>query len=99
MCTHCHGAKGNGDGKVVKASGDLIVPPSYVSLKDRTLGSIFHTITHGKNAMGPHGSQLNKDERWKVALYVRTLQNGGNLLLSELISPESSNDETQMNDN
>ena len=99
MCTHCHGAKGAGDGKVVKASGDLIVPPTYVSLKDRTLGSIFHTITHGKNAMGPHGSQLNKDERWKVALYIRTLQNGGDLLLSELISPESSSDNTQMNDN
>ena len=34
--------------------------------------------------MGPHGSQLDKDERWKVALYVRTLQNGGDLLLSEI---------------
>ncbi|MDG2369460.1 MAG: cytochrome c [Flavobacteriales bacterium] len=99
MCTHCHGDKGEGNGKVVKASGDLIVPPSYVSLKDRTLGSIFHTITHGKNAMGPHGSQMNKDERWKVALYVRSLQNGGDLLLSELNAPESSNDEAQMNDN
>ena len=99
MCTHCHGDKGEGNGKVVKASGDLIVPPTYVSLKDRTLGSIFHTITHGKNAMGPHGSQLNKDERWKVALYVRTLQNGGELLLSELNSLENSSDNTQINDN
>ena len=99
MCTHCHGDKGEGNGKVVKASGDLIVPPAYVTLKDRTLGSIFHTITHGKNAMGPHGSQMNKDERWKVALYVRSLQNGGDLLLSELTAPKSSNDETQMNDN
>ena len=92
FCAHCHGDKGAGDGKVVAASGDLIVPPSYESLKDRTLGSIFHTITHGKNAMGPHGSQLNKDERWKVALYVRSLQNGGDLLLSELSNDETSID-------
>jgi mono/diheme cytochrome c family protein len=99
MCTHCHGDKGEGNGKVVKASGDLIVPPAYVTLKDRTLGSIFHTITHGKNAMGPHGSQMNKDERWKVALYVRSLQNGGDLLLSELTAPKSTNDVTQMKDN
>ena len=84
FCLHCHGEKGAGDGKVVAASGELIVPPSYESLKDRTIGSLFHTITHGKNAMGPHGSQLDKDERWKVALYVRTLQNGGELLLSEI---------------
>ncbi len=99
MCTHCHGDKGEGNGKVVKASGDLIVPPAYVTLKDRTLGSIFHTITHGKNAMGPHGSQMNKDERWKVALYVRSLQNGGDLLLSELTTPKSTNEVTQMKDN
>ena len=84
FCLHCHGEEGEGNGKVVAASGDLIVPPSYETLKDRTIGSIFHTITHGKNAMGPHGSQLDKDERWKVALYVRTLQNGGDLLLSEI---------------
>ncbi len=76
-CTHCHGAKGEADGKVVSASGDLIVPQAYnATLKDRSLGSIFHTITFGKNAMGPHGSMLNKDERWKVAMYVRTLQHG-----------------------
>ena len=84
FCLHCHGEEGGGNGKVVAASGDLIVPPSYETLKDRTIGSIFHTITHGKNAMGPHGSQLDKDERWKVALYVRSLQNGGDLLLSEI---------------
>ena len=34
--------------------------------------------------MGPHGSQLNKDERWKVTMYVRTLQFDGELNLEEL---------------
>ncbi len=33
--------------------------------------------------MGPHGSMLNKDERWKVAMYVSTLQHG-ELKLDEL---------------
>ena len=41
-------------------------------------------ITHGKNAMGPHASQLNKDERWKVAMYVRTMQFDGDLNMGEL---------------
>ena len=45
---------------------------------------MFHTITHGKNAMGPHASQLNKDERWKVAMYVRTMQFDGDLNMGEL---------------
>jgi hypothetical protein len=55
-------------------------------LKDRKPGSVFHTITYGKNAMGPHASQLNKDERWKLAMYVRTMQFDGDLNLEELVS-------------
>ena len=72
FCVHCHGEKGNGDGGVITTGGFPSTPPAYNTLKDRNLGSIFHTITYGKNAMGAHGSQLNKDERWKLAMYVRT---------------------------
>lgn len=86
FCAHCHGAKGNGDGKVITVGGYPAAPPAYNTLKDRKPGSVFHTITHGKNAMGPHASQLNKDERWKVAMYVRTMQFDGDLNLEELIS-------------
>ena len=83
---HCHGKKGNGDWKVITVGGYPAAPPAYNTLKDRKPGSVFHTITHGKNAMGPHGSQLNKDERWKVTMYVRTLQFDGKLNLEELSS-------------
>ncbi len=84
FCSHCHGAKGAGDGKVV-TYGEYNPPSPYNGgYKDRTLGQIFHVITYGKGAMGPHGSQLNKDERWKVALHVRTLQHG-NLNYAELL--------------
>jgi len=86
FCAHCHGKKGNGDGKVITVGGYPAAPPAYNTLKDRKPGSVFHTITHGKNAMGPHGSQLNKDERWKVTMYVRTLQFDGKLNLEELSS-------------
>ena len=84
FCAHCHGDKGNGDGKVITVGGYPAAPPAYNTLQDRTPGSVFHTITHGKNAMGPHSSQLNKDERWKVAMYVRTMQFDGNLNMEEL---------------
>ena len=83
FCSHCHGATGAGDGKVV-TYGEFNPPNPYSGgYKDRTLGQIFHVITYGKGAMGAHGSQLNKDERWKVALHVRTLQHG-ELLFDEL---------------
>jgi mono/diheme cytochrome c family protein len=82
-CDHCHGPKGAGDGKVAsgvtvegKEKGAYAGVPSYQSdaLKNITEGHIFHVITYGKNLMWPHGSQVNPDERWKIAKYVKTLQ-------------------------
>jgi mono/diheme cytochrome c family protein len=82
-CDHCHGPKGAGDGKVAagvtvegKQKGAYAGVPSYQSdaLKNITEGHIFHVITYGKNLMWPHGSQVNPDERWKIAKYVKTLQ-------------------------
>ena len=79
MCMHCHGKTGQGDGGVVMV-GEYNPPSPYDgAYKNRSLGGIFHIITFGKpgTAMGAHASQLNKEERWKVAMYVRTLQHGG----------------------
>jgi mono/diheme cytochrome c family protein len=83
FCQHCHGEKGKGDGGVITVGGYNQPNPYDGGYKDRTLGQIFHVITYGKGAMGPHASQLNKEERWKVALYVRTLQHGS-LLFDEI---------------
>lgn len=76
MCQHCHGKTGDGDGGVVTV-GDYNTPSPYSGpYKGRSLGGIFHIVTYGKGAMGAHASQMNKDERWKVAMFVRTLQHG-----------------------
>jgi len=83
FCMHCHGETGQGDGGVVK-NGNYPVPPSYTGpLKDLPEGKIFHSLVYGKNiAMGPHASQLNKEERWLVVQYVKYLQNGGKMSAS-----------------
>jgi len=89
MCMHCHGKTGQGDGGVVVV-GEYNPPSPYNgAYKERSLGGIFHVITYGKGAMGAHASQLNKIERWKVAMYVRTLQHGG-FNLEGLAGPEES---------
>ncbi len=97
FCQHCHGEKGKGDGGVVTVGGFNQPNPYDGGYKDRTLGQIFHVITYGKGAMGPHASQLNKEERWKVALYVRTLQHGS-LLFEEIGEPTvaQSNEESEL---
>ena len=65
-------------------NGNYPVPPSYtVAFKDLPEGKIFHSLVYGKNiAMGPHASQLNKEERWLVVQYVKYLQNGGKMSAS-----------------
>jgi len=75
FCTHCHGEKGDGNGTLVQNEKFLGVP-SYASdrLPNITEGSIFHVITHGKNLMGSHASQITAEERWKIVHYVWKLR-------------------------
>jgi len=76
FCIGCHGIAGNGDGQLF-TSGLYPLKPLTLSgetaakLKD---GEIYHTITLGIRSMGAHGSQIRPDDRWKLVLYVRTLQ-------------------------
>jgi mono/diheme cytochrome c family protein len=76
-CIHCHGATGQGDGPVVQRNGPK--PPAYNSdqLKDLPEGKMFHTTEFGKNMMGSHASQLLASQRWKIIMYVQTLQKSG----------------------
>jgi mono/diheme cytochrome c family protein len=76
FCIGCHGISGKGDGHLF-ASGLYPLKPLSLSgdtaakLKD---GEIFHTITLGIRSMGAHGSQIRPDDRWKLVLYIRKLQ-------------------------
>lgn len=71
-CVHCHGAGGEGDGSVGKKLPGP--PPPYSNFKTMTDGEMFHIITYGKGLMGSHASQVSKEERWKLILYIRKLQ-------------------------
>ena len=76
FCTGCHGIAGKGDGHIY-TSGLYPIKPLSLSgdtaskLKD---GEIYHTITLGIRSMGAHGSQIRPDDRWKLVLYTRKLQ-------------------------
>lgn len=81
-CSTCHGESGHGDGSIVKLE-KFPPPPSYATgnssrggaMKDLTDGKIYHTIYYGLNSMGSHASQLSPEDRWKVVMHVRELQN------------------------
>ncbi len=84
FCAHCHGKTGDGKGTIQNPVYGGI--PSYAdaaairrsggTMSEMNDGEIYHTITFGLNAMGPHASQLMSDERWKIVQYVHELQQG-----------------------
>lgn len=79
-CIYCHGASGDGQGKLVADGKFPNQPPSYADLHKKgtlTDGHTYHVITYGKGMMGPHAIQLDPEERWKVVMYVNRLAQGG----------------------
>lgn len=74
FCQPCHGPRGTGDGPV--AMRGFPAPPSLladhaVEMKD---GQMFHVLTYGQANMPSYRAQISPEDRWKVILYVRSLQ-------------------------
>ena len=74
-CAICHGEKAAGNGPIA-TSGKIggianLTLDAYVKMAD---GTMFHTITYGKNLMGSYASQLERRQRWMIIKYIRTLQ-------------------------
>ncbi len=72
-CGICHGEKGTANGPLSGKIG-AIANLTLDIYKTMTDGTMFHSVTYGKNNMGSYASQLNRKQRWMVIKYVRTLQ-------------------------
>ncbi|MDA9775734.1 OmpA family protein [Flavobacteriales bacterium] len=84
FCTHCHGEKGAGDGKV--SMNENINPPANAYTKPD--GQMFYSITYGKGVMGAHGSLLNQKERWQVINYIKSMDEA-NVVLAQPCGEEA----------
>jgi len=78
-CGICHGEKLDGNGPLYKA-GDgpfpnkpatLVGDPKYTAMME---GTMFHSITYGRNSMGGHASQLSTQQRWMIVHYIKEKQ-------------------------
>ncbi|HWR32617.1 MAG TPA: c-type cytochrome [Chitinophagaceae bacterium] len=78
-CGICHGEKldgngplwNNGDGAFPAAPKNLLSDPLLTSMAP---GTMFHSITYGKNLMGGHASLLSTEQRWMVVHYIKDKQ-------------------------
>ena len=76
-CGICHGAKMDAQGPL--ATGGKVPAIANLTLKqyvDMPEGTMFHSITYGKNNMGSYASQLSRKQRWEVIHYVKSVQLG-----------------------
>lgn len=78
-CGICHGEKLDGNGPLYKG-GDgpfpnkpatLVGDPKYTAMPE---GTMFHSITYGRNSMGSHASQLSTKQRWMIVHYIKEKQ-------------------------
>ena len=74
-CAICHGPKLNAQGPL--ATSGKIGGIANLTLKqyvDMPIGTMFYSITYGKNNMGSYASQLTRRQRWMVLQYVKSQQ-------------------------
>jgi mono/diheme cytochrome c family protein len=78
-CGICHGPKLDGNGPLWKDGNGafsskpiaLVGDAKYTAMKE---GTMFHSLTYGKNAMGSYASQLTTRQRWEVIHYIKMKQ-------------------------
>jgi len=73
-CSPCHGLTGHGDGMVVQRG--FPQPTSYMDqrLLESPLGYFFDVMTNGFGRMYGYASRIPVEDRWAIAVYVRTVQ-------------------------
>lgn len=77
-CAICHGDKLDGNGPLWKdGSGPYPAAPKNLKTLEMSDGTMFYSITYGRNLMGSYASQLTPKQRWDIIYYIRTKQGGG----------------------
>jgi mono/diheme cytochrome c family protein len=79
-CGVCHGQKLDGNGPLYKdGNGPYSAKPANLSGADAKYvemaeGTMFHSITYGKNMMGSYASQVTPKQRWMIVSYIKSKQ-------------------------
>ncbi len=91
FCATCHGRSGEGDGEIVQRG--FPAPPSYhiERLRNAPIGHFYDVITNGYGVMYPYAAQLEPNDGWAIAAYIRALQLSQNIQVGELTPNEQEN--------
>lgn len=76
-CQPCHGELGHGDGPATRRGGGFAVKPANLHQQKflpAPIGYFYDVATNGKGSMKPYKAQIPVEDRWAIAVWVRTLQ-------------------------
>ena len=73
-CTPCHGAAGDGRGKLYERSGIESANLLDERIRDMPDGRIFYVVTNGQGLMQGYRFPVSAHDRWAIVAYVRELQ-------------------------
>lgn len=75
-CGICHGEKLDGQGPLFTSGAFPPAPKNFMAddMKALAEGTMFHSVTYGKNMMGSYASQLSTEQRWMIIHYIREKQ-------------------------
>ena len=83
-CTPCHSRVGNGRGMIVergyKPAGDY----HDARIAKQPLSHYFWVMTHGYGAMPDYAAQIQPQDRWAIAAYIRALQLSQNATMKDV---------------
>ncbi len=68
-------------------TGMAWAPPANLAdarIQVQPIGEIFHTISYGLNNMMGYATQVNREDRWAIAAYVRVLQKSQGATLADV---------------
>jgi hypothetical protein len=97
-CAICHGPNMDAQGPL--ATGGKVPAVANLTLSQYVkmpVGTMFHSVTYGKNNMGSYASQLTRKQRWMVIQYVKHHQlevAGGKASAGEAGSTSGTSDST-----
>lgn len=76
-CGICHGAKLDGNGPLYTSGAYPAAPRNLIGdplMLAMTEGTMFHSVTYGKNLMGSYASQLSTKQRWQIIAFIKAEQ-------------------------
>lgn len=81
-CGICHGSKLDGNGPLYKdGAGPYPAKPATLlgdaKYEAMSPGTMYYSITYGRNLMGSYASQLSPKQRWEIVYFIKNKQAGG----------------------